>query len=101
MSAAHARDNLACNTGHGACGVQHDARQCRVHSAALAQVNLACPRVEQLILCGDAKITFYTADTKGSFEKMFACCINTKFVDNGKIHLSACPARKPLCTGLN
>jgi hypothetical protein len=68
---------------------------------ALAQVNLACPRVEQLILCGDAKITFYTADTKGSFEKMFACCINTKFVDNGKIHLSACPARKPLCTGLN
>jgi hypothetical protein len=32
---------------------------------------------------------------------MFACCINTKFVDNGKIHLSACPARQPLCTGLN
>ena len=76
-------------------------RTYRVHAAALAQVNLACPRVEQLILCGDAKITFYTADTKGSFEKMFACCINTKFVDNGKIHLSACPARKPLCTGLN
>ena len=52
-----------------------------------AQVNLACPRVDQLILCGDAKVTFYDAESTGT-EKMFACCINTKFIENGKIHLS-------------